>query len=276
MQLYYQRYPADKTDIALEVSPRPPLLIIPGLFGSTTNWRSVAKRIGEDYPVWVIDQRNHGRSPHASSHSYTDMCNDLLEFLDQHGLSQVILCGHSMGGKVAMLFSLRYPERVAKLAVLDIAPVVYTHSHAPFLKALMRIDLASLKSRSEADRALQTAIPDTATRLFLLQSLSGSPGEYHWCINLSVLHDYMSEIACFPIDLVARSKFLKETVFMYGEQSDYVQLAYHPDIVNLFTNVKFVGIANAGHWLHAEQPDAVVAQLQDFMNNFSIHEKKNG
>ena len=267
MELYYQNYLNSDVNIAA-IDSRPPLLIIPGLFGSTSNWRSVGKRLGEDYPVWVIDQRNHGRSPQASTHTYADMCDDLLTFMDQHGLHRIIPCGHSMGGKVAMLFALLYPERVAGLVVLDIAPITYRHSHAPFLEELMTIDLSSLKSRSEADRALQVAIPDTGTRLFLLQNLVGSSGQYHWRINLEVLHQYMSEMIGFPMNLVKNAKFLKEALFICGEQSDYVQASDRTVVFKLFEQARFISIPAAGHWLHADQPDAVIESLRSFLKYF--------
>ena len=173
MKLHFQHYPENIQVSAL--ANFKPLVIIPGLFGSTTNWRSFGRQFAATRPVIIVDQRNHGRSPHINSNSYDDMLQDLLEFCDDHGLVRIVLCGHSMGGKVAMLFTLAHPERVEKLVVLDIAPVPYDHSHAPYLEELMALDLSQLKSRGEADRALQESIPDTATRLFLLQSLSGSP-----------------------------------------------------------------------------------------------------
>ena len=268
MQLYYQCYPnsdGDNTEPAID--SRPPLLIIPGLFGSTTNWRSVAKRLGNDYPVWVIDQRNHGRSPQAPSNTYTDMCEDLVAFMDHHGLISIILCGHSMGGKVAMLFALLYPERVTALIVLDIAPVAYNHSHAPFLEELMSIDLSSLKSRSEADRALQAVIPETGTRLFLLQNLAGTSGQYYWRINLAVLHQYMDHMIGFPMALVENSQFLNEVLVIVGEESDYVKAADHSIVLKLFEKARFASISGAGHWLHADQPDAVIDSVSSFLSD---------
>lgn len=262
MQLYFQRYPEGAD---LQEDSRPPAIIIPGLFGSTSNWRSLARSMGEHYPVIVIDQRNHGRSPHADSQTYADMAQDLLDFVDHQGFEQCIPCGHSMGGKVAMVFSLLYPERVARLAVLDIAPLPYTHSHAPFLDELMKIDLSSLPSRSAADRALQHAIPDIGTRLFLLQSLTGSPGNYHWRLNLEILHRFMPDIVGFPTDELA-GKFSDVTaMFVFGENSDYVRAEHHERCRSYFPNVQFEGIPDAGHWLHIEQPKAVLDTLLHFV-----------
>jgi pimeloyl-ACP methyl ester carboxylesterase len=263
MQLYYQSYPEDLAQVS--ASSQVPIIIIPGLFGSSVNWRSFARKLSETRHVVAIDQRNHGKSPHDEAHSYADMVADLHEFCQQHNLSKVTLCGHSMGGKTAMLFALLHPELVDQLIVLDIAPVEYDHSHAPFLSKLMEVPLDTLASRKEADRALQIAIDDNATRLFLLQSLAGSPGEYHWRINLSVLNRYMSEITGFP-DGYTNGEYVSElqTLFVFGELSHYVLPEHHASILKLFHNAEFVGVPEAGHWLHVEQPQLVL----DAINNF--------
>lgn len=273
MQLYFQTYPETASDPDLNViseqglwnTPATPVIIIPGLFGSTTNWRSFARALSADVPVIVIDQRNHGQSPHADSHSYADMVNDLLRLLDKLALDKVYLCGHSMGGKTAMLLSLLHPERVAKLMVLDIAPERYSHSHAPFLEALMQIDLSTLKSRSEADQAVKAAIPETSTRLFLLQSLTGSAGQYRWRLNLPVLHEFMPEITGFPDNDTFLTPCLTDTLFVAGGKSDYIKGCHYSRMNTLFPNAEHSDIADAGHWLHVEQPKAVLTTIMEFL-----------
>lgn len=262
MELYYQTYP---DSIDLESLSKPPVIIIPGLFGSTSNWRSFAKKLSEKHVVIVVDQRNHGRSPHSETHTYFDMANDLLGFLDRLKLSQVNLCGHSMGGKVAMVFALQHPERIAKLTIMDIAPVQYSHSHAPFLDALLSIDLSGLASRSAAELALRDAIPDTGTRLFLLQSLTGSANNFEWRLNLPVLHKEMSTIVGFPFEELEMLSTPLETCVIYGEESDFVTPAHRPKVEHFFPNVEYSGIANAGHWLHVEQQSLVLAALIAFL-----------
>lgn len=263
MELYYQKYP-EQTDAA---DGQVPVIIIPGLFGSTSNWRSFARDLSGDHPVYVIDQRNHGRSPHAQTQSYHDMAADLMAFIEQQRFERVILCGHSMGGKTAMTFSLLHPERVEKLVVLDIAPVKYQHSHAPFLEELMKIDLAALNSRREADRALAEAIPEPATRLFLLQSLTGSPGAYYWRINLAVLYEYMSEIVSFPEVLNEGYTSPVASLFILGELSDYVLPEHYSDIEKKFKSAQFTQVADAGHWLHADQPKSLLKKVSEFLKS---------
>ena len=262
MQLHYSIYP-EKTDITALESP--PVLIIPGLFGSGVNWRSFANILSEDYVVITIDQRNHGRSPHKSSNTYFDLVNDLLEFLKHHQIEKIIPCGHSMGGKTAMLFSLLHPEYVERLVILDIAPVSYKHSHAPFLKALLEIDLVNLSSRKEADRALQAVIPEMATRLFLLQSLTGSPGRYKWRLNLPVLYEFMPHISGFPLDQIAVKPSCIRTLLIRGSDSDYVLPEHSAMIDELFGETKITTILGAGHWIHADKPKDVLNALKLFL-----------
>lgn len=260
MKLYHQIFPDDLPQEQL--AQVEPVIIIPGLFGSTANWRAFAKKLSVSHPVIVVDQRNHGRSPHADTNSYADMVGDLIELCNLLAIDKAIFCGHSMGGKVAMQLALQHPERVAKLLVLDIAPVKYEHSHAPFLAELLKIDLSLLKSRGEADRALQAVISDTPTRLFLLQNLTGSPGSYHWRINIPVLYDAMEAIVGFP---ETTKEVAVPTLFLYGELSTYVRQEHHARIHQMFTNSEFKSIAGAGHWLHAEQPEKVLVAVKEFI-----------
>lgn len=253
MKLYHQFYAHDSglnSAHAVDL----PIVIIPGLFGSTGNWRTFAAQLCQIGDVYVIDQRNHGRSPHAESHTYQDMVNDLIDWCDAMNFTRVHVVGHSMGGKVAMCAAHWHTDRVASIAVLDIAPVAYTHSHAPFLKAMLALDLSALESRSAADHMLSDAIPDKATRLFLLQSLTGSPGAYTWRLNLNTLYEYMPNITDFPtLDSVATLP----TVFIRGATSDYVNAELEAKIGQYFDHFTVQTIPGAGHWLHVEQPGKI-------------------
>lgn len=261
MKLYSQSYPSDLLENRDDGST--PVVIVPGLFGSTSNWRGFANSLSSHWPVMVLDPRNHGRSPHAETHSYHDLASDLLSFLNDHDIDKIKLCGHSMGGKASMVFSLLYPERVDQLVVLDIAPVVYTHTHAPYLEAMIDLDLASIGSRAEADKRLSKPIPDNATRLFLLQSLVGSAGNFKWRLNLSTLLKEMPNIIGFPE--IPRTSDVN-ALFVGGQLSNYLSLEHHLIIKEHFPQASFEQISKAGHWLHAEQPQAVLAALLNFLN----------
>ncbi len=262
MKLHYQTY-FDQTD--QHAANTTPILIIPGLFGSSGNWRGFAKKLSQHYNIIVVDQRNHGDSPHSPSNAYQDLVADIVELLDDLELEKVTLCGHSMGGKTAMMFALTHPERLEKLIVLDIAPVTYTHSHAPILQGLLNVDLSSAKSRADVEQQLVSAIPDKSTRLFIMLSLSGKPGAYFWKLNASGLYDNLVKIGGFPVASLQGQHYPESCLFLKGGKSEYVAEEHYSDIYHLFPQATISVVDNAGHWLHVDSPEAVLAELLTFM-----------
>ncbi len=226
----------------------PPVLIVPGLFGSAKNWGAIAKNLSETRQVFAIDMRNHGFSPWYDTHSYADMADDLHAFLSPLA-TPVDVIGHSMGGKAAMALALTHREVIRRLLVADIAPVPYSHSHTGLIDAMRALDLSRVNKRSDAFRALETDIPDAGVRAFLLQSLDIKARK--WRLNLNVLEAEMPKITGFP---GFASQFTKPTLFLSGGNSDYVQREHRGAIKTLFPKARFARIPDVGHWLHAEKP----------------------
>ena len=249
----------------LEFGAGEPLVILHGLFGSSRNWQSVAKRLAGSYHVYAVDLRNHGRSPWAETMTFADMAEDLRLFLDTHALETAIVLGHSVGGKTAMAFALEHPGRVEALIVVDIAPVAYDHSFLPLVQAMQAVHLDGLKRRSEAEARLVQRIPDVPTRKFLMQNLVMAKHRLKWRINLDVLGDAMSALTDFPDE--ARHEYEGRVLFISGQQSDYIAREHYDAISALFPQAEFAVIANAGHRVHAEQPDAFIARVLDFLES---------
>ncbi len=242
-----------------------PLVLVHGLFGSGTNLRGLAKSLAATYRVIVADLRNHGRSPHAPGMSYTDMADDLDALLTRLNAGHADFIGHSMGGKAAMTLALTRPRRVRSLAVIDVAPVVYTHSHAGLIHALKGLDLSRLRSRAEADVALAAAVADDATRMFLLQNLVAEDGRYRWRLNLAALERHMEGILGFPS--FPERRFHGPALFVAGERSDYVRAEHEARIAELFPQARVTKISDAGHWVHVDQPAALLKTLNDFLRS---------
>uniref|UniRef100_UPI00404867B7 alpha/beta fold hydrolase n=1 Tax=Algoriphagus sp. TaxID=1872435 RepID=UPI00404867B7 len=240
----------------------PPLVILHGLFGSLDNWFSIAKELVEHYTLYLVDQRNHGDSPHSTEWNYGVMVEDLLELLDAEGLDSVYLMGHSMGGKTVMNFAVQYPERVSKLIVGDIAPRYYPIHHQVILEGLNALDLSQLQSRKEADDLLAPYIPELGIRQFLLKSLGRDTNGFAWKINLSGITQHIEEVGKA---LDEETVFEGPTLFLGGANSSYIQEKDLSDMKRHFPNCTWISIPNAGHWLHAEQPQAVVAAMRKFL-----------
>jgi esterase len=242
-----------------------PLLILHGLFGLSDNWNTLAKQFSEHgLEVYTLDLRNHGLSPHSEDWDYSVMAADIAELIDELGLSDCILLGHSMGGMVAMQVALHFPQKIARLIVLDMAPKVYPPPHDGVLEGLLAVDLKVIKTRKEADKVLSGYIKDEGTKQFLLKNLYWKDDTtLAWRFNLPVLAK-KREVVGIPFDS-SSSVSNVPALFIKGEKSDYILDSDHQLIKRIFPNARFISIPNAGHWVHAEQPklffEAVLSSL---------------
>ena len=240
-----------------------PLIILHGLFGSLDNWMTLARSWSEKFEVYLVDQRNHGQSPHSEEFSYPTMAGDLKELMDDLNLNTAILLGHSMGGKTVMEFSMNYPEKVEKLIVVDIAPVAYEVHHYIIIKALKSVPLESVSSRKEAESYLSKYISDPGTKQFLLKNLYWENKEtLGWRFNLTVLSDSIVPISQYAIK---DGVFEKSTLFVSGSKSDYVTSEYRPRIQSKFPNSTLEVIEGAGHWVHAEKMKELSLVIENYL-----------
>ena len=239
-----------------------PLVILHGLFGQSDNWTTLARAWSNHYQVIAIDQRNHGQSPHEDAFSYELMAEDLAETLDALNLESVNLLGHSMGGKTAMFFAQQHPQRISKLIVADIAPRAYAPHHGEIIAALKALPLTELKDRNSADVELAKGIPDFGTRQFLLKNLyRNDAGTFSWRFNLDAISAQISEVGkALPDEQVHLP-----ALFVRGSKSNYISDEDQAEIAQQFSNATFATIPNAGHWLHAEQPEAFSRVVLDFL-----------
>jgi pimeloyl-ACP methyl ester carboxylesterase len=241
-----------------------PFVILHGFLGMGDNWKTLGNQFAEaGYEVHLIDQRNHGRSFHSDDFNYDLLVADLIAYCDHYNLVDIILLGHSMGGKAAMLFAVNHPELVSKLLIADIGPKEYPQHHQDILKALSSLDFSKIKSRTEADVVLSTYIKDIGTRQFLLKNLYWKQrGVLGFRMNLPVLDRTINEVGR---PLPEGSNFKKETLFLRGERSGYIEPIDEILIKKHFPKSNIVTIPKAGHWLHAEKPADFYQYVMDFL-----------
>jgi esterase len=241
-----------------------PVIILHGLFGTSDNWLSIGKVLAQRYRVFMIDQRNHGQSPHDNIFSYDSMAADLMEFITDHQIDSPVLIGHSMGGKTIMQFAMDYPTAFSKLIVVDIAPKYYPVHHHIILQGLFAIPLGQIKSRQEANEILARFEENEGVRQFLLKNLyrNTATGQFSWRINLPVIADNIHVVG---EDLHKVHEIEQPTLFISGGNSNYIMPEDHRLIAETFPNVEFISIPNAGHWVQADQPRAFVDTVIDFV-----------
>lgn len=242
----------------------PPLVVLHGLFGSAANWRGVARRLADRRSVHLLDLRNHGASPWADTMNYLQMADDVRRRLLQLGGGPVELLGHSMGGKTAMALALMYPELVQRLVIVDIAPVSYADRFSAYTQALQAPEVLSAATRTEVQRQLAALLPDASVAPFLMQNLVTRNDHFDWRVNVAAIAASVSDLSGFPA-LLSDLRFTRPTLLIAGARSDYVTRADLPGFQPMFPALQVETIADAGHWVHADQPGALVEALQRFL-----------
>jgi pimeloyl-ACP methyl ester carboxylesterase len=266
MKLFYRKY-----------GKGPPLIILHGLYGSSDNWVTIAKSLSEFYTVYLPDQRNHGQSPHNDIHDYDSMSQDLFELTKELKINKFFLAGHSMGGKTAISFALKWPEMINGLLIADISPFINEttkHSaynqHLTILKAMLYIDLSQISTRREAESVLLEKIPSEKVRGFILKNLKrATDNRFSWKINVFSLLNNLEKI----MESIDRQAALNQqitgfpVIFLKGEDSDYLPFDDFRDIQKVFPAAEFVEVPNAGHWIHSDQPDAVIKNIKKLLGD---------
>ena len=239
-----------------------PLIILHGLFGTLDNWMTLAKKLSEDFEVFIVDGRNHGQSPHANEFNYDVMADDLYAFMNEHQIVDPIVLGHSMGGKTAMQFAMNYPTKLEKLIVVDIAPKAYPVHHREIIDGLLSLDFDVIKTRKEADTQLSKYINVPAIRQFLLKNLYWKgKEELAWRFNLSVINQNIEVIGA---GLQNIKTFDKPVVFVRGVQSNYITENDFENIKEIFPAARIESL-DCGHWIHAEKPQELLAIIESFL-----------
>jgi pimeloyl-ACP methyl ester carboxylesterase len=248
------------------VGDGPPLVILHGLFGAGRNWLRIARALGDRYRVYLPDARNHGASPRGQTMSYTEMAQDVLALIEREQLQQPLLIGHSMGGKTAMALALEHPQAVSGIAVIDIAPERYSDQFSPYLMAMRGLDAAAAAGRNEARQAFaQNQEGEMPVFDFLMQNLRRHDERFDWRLNLLAVAMCMPDLCGFPQRLRHR-RYEGPALFLAGADSAYVQAESHAGIARLFPRARLEHIGDAGHWVHADQPGALLRALGHWLH----------
>jgi len=240
-----------------------PVVLLHGLFGSLDNLGMVTRYLYKQFDVISMDLPDHGQSPHTEQFSYVNYAQMVMDTITALGLSQPVLLGHSMGGKVAMHIALHYPDMVSKLIVADIAPVKYSPRHNNVFAGLQAVDLAQIQSRKEAEAMMAQHIVEPGVIQFLLRSLSKNEhDQFQWRFNLPLL---LRDYAQLSDGIDSDTPFEKPALFIKGGESEYITSAHRPVINRLFPHATAKIMQGTGHWLHAEKPSVFSKLVADFI-----------
>lgn len=239
-----------------------PLMILHGLFGSSDNWLSHAKEFAQHFKVYLIDLRNHGRSPHSNDFSYDAMAEDLLELIADENLRDVLLVGHSMGGKTILRFAQSHSFLIERMIVADMGVKSYKPHHDEIFKGLFAVDVENCANRKEAEERLSAFVAEESTRQFLLKNIYWKEqGKLAWRFNLQSLFDNRGEIILPLPDVQIETP----TLFIRGELSNYIRETDFESILELVPQATFRTIDKTGHWVHAEAPETFRKMVHDYL-----------
>lgn len=244
-----------------------PIVILHGLFGQCDNWVSVSKMLGDRHnSVFAIDLRNHGHSPHSPEFSYELMARDVADTLHDLRIQKVHLMGHSMGGKVAMLFSQLYPEMLRSVIIVDISPRYYPPHHGEIISGLKSVDILNISSRAEAENSMEPFIKNPSVRQFLLKNLfRNDKNQFRWRFNLEILSASLEKVG----QSIPTGNVDVPALFYHGQNSDYVSVDEYTEIMQQFLSAEFRQMAGAGHWLHAENTEEFVQTIDHWIKRYS-------
>ena len=243
-----------------------PFIILHGFLGMSDNWKTLGTQYSEHgFQVHLVDQRNHGKSFHSTDFDYDLLSNDVVHYMEHHGLDSAFVLGHSMGGKTAMQLATSHPNLVKKLIVADIAPKFYPPHHQPIINALAKLNFDQISSRKEADEELSKHIRDFGVRQFLLKNLYWvEQGKLGFRFNFEVLQNKMEEIGD---SIPPTALYEGPALFIRGDRSEYIQPTDLSDIKKHFPHATIETVDNAGHWLHAENPEQFFEKTFTFLNS---------
>ncbi len=242
-----------------------PVIILHGLFGMLDNWQTFAKALSKKYMVYLVDQRDHGRSPHTDEFNYTLLAEDLKNFMDQNWLYEARLIGHSMGGKTLLEFAKHYDDEIEQMLIVDMGIKSYPGGHETIIESMLTAPIHIAENRRDIDTHLSKYIKDQGVRQFLMKNLQRDVGNggFKWKMNLELLSkEYPNILSAIEYD----DEISVDTLFVYGSQSSYIEKRDINEIKNTFTNSKFESI-DAGHWIHAEKPKELLKVTLDFFEN---------
>ena len=241
----------------------PAVVLLHGLFGSSSNLSGLARHLAKQYTVIRLDLPNHGKSEHCASMDYDFQAGQVSQVLDQLGISRYSVIGHSMGGKVAMQLMLAGQSQIDCGVIVDIAPVQYAaDAHNSIFKAMLDMPLADIEGRQAADEFLQQYIAEPSLRSFILTNLLRQGQEFTWRLGLAQLHAAYASIAKAPI---AYTRYNRPVMVIRGGLSDYVRAEYKASFQPAFSNVDFKQIDGAGHWPHISHAQQFNTTISHFL-----------
>jgi pimeloyl-ACP methyl ester carboxylesterase len=249
----------------------PPAVLLHGVTGHARTWDDEARLLAERYRVLVLDQRGHGDTDAASDGDYSDaaLLADLEAFTDALGLGRVTLVALSLGGRVAINFAGRHPDRVERLVVVDIGPEIAPAGRARVgaLMAAAPERFASLEEvvahmRANAPLYTESMLQHRARHAVRPLPDGGLTWKYDRALRDAIRHGRLR----VPTDLWPQWRaIICPTLLVRGAMSDVLSDETAKRMVDELPAARLVVVPGAGHTVPGDQPVTFQALLREFL-----------
>lgn len=250
---------------------QPAMLLAHGLRGHAHSWDDVAAAFCGDYHVLALDQRGRGDSDWAKDGDYTTAAYvaDLAGFVQALNLDNFILVGHSMGGRNAMAFAGRYPEKVAKLVIVDVGPTLDSRGSARIAAEIKSVpeefdDFAAALAYMQAQNRFATA--EVMQRRVRYATKELPDGKVGWKYDRLIREQRRNGTAPPAEDLwPALPNITCPSLIVRGAETDLLGRETAERMLATLPNPALVEIPRAGHMVFEDNPADFIAAVRDFL-----------
>ena len=247
----------------------PTLVLLHGYTGHARSWNAFAEEMTDRYRVIALDQRGHGESGWAPADAYgiEDMADDLTAFVKALGLNDFTLLGLSMGGMVTIEYSGRRPPELAAAVIVDIGPELIRTGSQRIAASSQASDIFPSKEAAfAAARAINSLPPVDHHRHrsdYSLMRLEDGTWTYRFDRALRSVSTLRPRDAATGWQSCAN--ITVPTLLIRGALSDLLSPEVAARMIETIPDAKFAEVANAGHPVPLDAPDAFLAAARAFL-----------
>ena len=253
---------AFKPSILQACQPVSHILLLHGLFDCTLSWKPVADIFSSRFDVHLLPLRNHRDAKRCPTMSFDEMADDVKAYADEHNIEKFTFVGHSLGGKTAMQFALKYPQMLEKVVVIDISPcrmnsllesnALVTNLMNQVL-AVKSLPLSDFHSFAEFANGISTF--DDDTKRAIIGNIKYDGKAFSWQIDIDAVFNNFDKLTSgFDVDDFIDRKINVPTLFIKAMDSEFLPKSDYKAVKYIFPNSEIVEVPDCTHRIHFEKP----------------------
>lgn len=250
---------------------QPPMVLLHGLRGHAHSWDDVSAAFCSNYHVMALDQRGRGDSDWAPDGNYATQAyvDDLAAFSEALNLPPFILVGHSMGGRNSMSFASRYPEKLAKLIIVDVGPTIDPRGADRIKREIHSVPEAFDSFDTVFDYMNQQnrfASDDVLRRRLRYATKPLPDGSVGWRYDRAIREQSRHGTGAPAEDLwPALAKITCPTLIVRGTETDLLSPEVAQQMLDALSQAQLAEVPQAAHMVFEENPEAFIDAMHQFL-----------